>query len=76
MTGKTVKVPYSDMAATLGAAILAGVGTGFYSSFEEAVQETIKITRVHVPNRDNFSVYDRQYDRYLKIYDRLKDLMK
>ena len=75
VTGKTIKVPFSDMASTLGAAILAGVGVGVYSSFEEAVNKTVKITRVHVPNKNNFSVYDKQYEKYLKIYDRLKDLM-
>ena len=37
VTGKAVVVPASDTATTLGAAILAGVGVGFYKDYEEAV---------------------------------------
>lgn len=37
ITGKRISVPSSDTATTLGAAILAGVGTGLYKSYEEAV---------------------------------------
>ena len=33
VTGKSVVVPSSDTATTLGAAILAGVGVGFYESY-------------------------------------------
>lgn len=45
ITGKTVVVPASDTATTLGAAILAGVGVGFYKDYEEAVSMTVKETR-------------------------------
>ncbi|MEI6102226.1 MAG: FGGY family carbohydrate kinase, partial [Eubacteriales bacterium] len=41
VTGKTIKVPSTDTATTMGAAILAGVGTGIYKSFDEAVQLTV-----------------------------------
>ncbi|MHB8280256.1 MAG: xylulokinase [Candidatus Humimicrobiaceae bacterium] len=75
VTGKTIKVPSSDTATTLGAAILAGVGVGLYSSFEEAVRKTVKVKREHIPNKDNFEVYDRQYKKYIKIYRQLKDIM-
>lgn len=40
-------MPASDTASTLGAAILAGVGVGFYKDYEEAVSLTIKETRRH-----------------------------
>ena len=49
VTGKAVVVPASDTATTLGAAILAGVGVGFYKDYEEAVSMTVKETRRHEP---------------------------
>ena len=49
ITGKDVVVPASDTASTLGAAILAGVGVGFYKDYEEAVSLTVKETRRHQP---------------------------
>ena len=75
ITGKAIDVPYSDTATTLGAAILAGVATGVYASFEEAVARTVKITRSHEPNCDNAQVYKENYDTYLKLYERLKPIM-
>lgn len=76
VTGKTIKVPTSDTATTLGAAILAGVGVGMYNSFEEAVKETITITRVQEPNMENHEKYKKSMELYLSIYDNLKDTFK
>lgn len=73
VTGKTIKVPTSDTATTLGAAILAGVGVGVYESFEEAVKETIVITRVQEPNMENHEIYKKSMELYLKLYEDLKD---
>lgn len=76
ITGKPIVVPSSDTATTLGAAILAGVGVGFYESYEEAVVLTVKETRRHEPNPENKEIYDKVYENYLKLYESLKDMMK
>lgn len=76
VTGKTIIVPSSDTATTLGAAILAGVGTGFYKDYEEAVALTVKETRRHEPDKNNKEIYDHTYNVYLMLYDCLKDMMK
>jgi len=73
VTGKIIKVPESDTATTLGAAILAGVGVGMYNSFEEAVKETIVVTREHKPNMDNHEIYKKSMELYLDLYEALKD---
>lgn len=75
VTGKEIIVPSSDTATTLGAAILAGVGTGFYRDYEEAVTLTVRETRRHVPCPDNHMVYNKVYDTYLKLYQALETLM-
>lgn len=59
VTGKVIKVPASDTATTLGAAILAGVGIGMYESFESAVKETIVVTREQKPNMENHEKYKK-----------------
>lgn len=76
ITGKTMKVPFSDTATTLGAAILAGVGIGMYDSFEDAVKETVKITRCYEPDMERHELYKKNYQTYLALYDNLKGLMK
>jgi xylulokinase len=73
VTGKVIKVPASDTATTLGAAILAGVGTGVYKSFKEAVSRSISITRVHEPDMKVHELYEKYYSLYLEIYEKLKD---
>lgn len=73
VTGKIIKVPASDTATTLGAAILAGVGVGIYDSFEQAVKETIVITREQKPDMNNHEKYKKYMDLYLEIYDDLKE---
>lgn len=75
VTGKTVVVPASDTATTLGAAILAGVGVGFYKDYEEAVSMTVKETRRHEPNPSNKEIYDKTYRTYRALYESLKDMM-
>lgn len=75
ITGKTIEVPSSDTATTLGAAILAGVGTGVYENFEEAVALTVKVNRSHEPNENTFPCYENNYRKYRKLYENLKDIM-
>ncbi len=73
VTGKKFVVPMSDTATTLGAAILAGIGCGVYGSYEEAVNKTIRITRVHEPDMDKHEQYRKYMELYLKLYEVLKD---
>lgn len=76
VTGCTIHVPASDTASTLGAAILAGVGVGVYPDFESAVTRTVSVRRTHTPNPENYEAYQRNYDKYLRLYIQLKDLMR
>lgn len=75
ITGKPIAVPSSDTATTLGAAILAGVGTGVYKDFDEAVKRTVRINRRHQPDMENHLRYKKNYQTYLKLYEQLKGLM-
>ncbi|MDO5135613.1 MAG: xylulokinase [Eubacteriales bacterium] len=75
VTGKPILVPSSDTATTLGAAMLAGVGTGFYRDYEEAVALTVRETRRHEPDLENKKIYDRAYQTYRRLYEALEDLM-
>lgn len=67
VTNKRIEVPYSDHATTLGAAILAGVGTGVYKDFEEAVQTTVKVLRIHEPIGQHVEIYSKYYKEYLEL---------
>ena len=75
VTGNEIQVPGSDMAATLGAAMLAGVGTGYYKNFEEAVKQTCSVKRSYRPDEANKEIYDSNYKIYLDLYRQLKPVM-
>ncbi|MCR5301142.1 MAG: xylulokinase [Lachnospiraceae bacterium] len=76
VTGHTIQVPASDTATTLGAALLAGKGCGLYPDYEQAVKETIAITRVQEPDMDNHEIYAKSMKLYLKLYEDLKDTFR
>jgi len=76
VTGLPIEVVSSDTATTLGAAILAGVGVGFYKDFDEAVNLTVKVKRRHEPNEENRLIYDKNYKTYLDLYNNLKTIMQ
>ena len=74
-TGRVIEVPASDTATTLGAAILAGVGTGVWPSFEEAAARTVSVKKTYAPDPAMKVVYDRGYEVYRKLYPALRELM-
>lgn len=76
ITGKSIVVPSSDTATTLGAVLLAGVAVGMYRDYEEAVELTVKETRFHEPNPENREIYEKNYQTYLEVYSSLKSVMK
>lgn len=76
VTGCRIEVPSSDTATTLGAAMLAGVATGVYTSFGEAVKRTVQVKRVHTPDPAAQEQYAAAYQTYLELYERLSPLMR
>lgn len=64
-----------EEASTLGTAIYAAVGVGFYDSIPEATLKMVQISGQIYPNRQNHEVYLFYYDRYIRSYFQLRDLM-
>lgn len=56
-----------------GVALLAGVGTGAWSSVEEACKRAIKQTQKVAPKAKASALYDRHYSVYGKLYGDLRD---
>jgi xylulokinase len=55
-----------------GVALLAGVGTGVWSSVEQACRATIRATKKTQPNKKSAAFYDRYYATYHKLYGDLQ----
>jgi L-xylulokinase len=71
MFADTIQVPMEisdgNELGARGAALAAGVGAGIYKDYAEAVQEAVKIVRVHEPNPANTPVYLARYAEYQRL---------
>lgn len=66
--GVRVKTPVVKEATALGAAILAGVGTGVYPNIEKAVEETVRQDKTFEPNKKNHEIYEEMFKKWQKVY--------
>ncbi len=62
-----------DEGPALGAALLAGVGAGVYSSIEEACSAVVKVAGTTPVIKENAETYARSYEVYRNLYPALKD---
>lgn len=57
----------------LGAAILTAVGTGNFTSLDEAIKEMVHYNDEFLPNKNHIDIYHRLYKKvYKKMYRRLE----
>jgi xylulokinase len=76
VTNKPVSTLLSDTSTTLGSAMLAGVASGIFSDFFDAVKNTVKIKKTFFPDAKNHETYMKRYETYLEIYENLKGTMQ
>ena len=62
-----------DEGSAFGAALLAGVGAGIYSSVEEACNATIRTTTKTSPHPQKVRLFEEYYEVYRSLYPALKD---
>lgn len=67
--GVDVEISASKEATSLGAAILAGVSLGRFSSIEAGIHEWVEPGEVIQPNSNNRAVYEKAYQMYLAWRD-------
>ena len=72
--GKELVTLRTSEGSAFGAALLAGVGAGIYSSVEESAREAIQIRECLAPLAANVQLYDRQYEVYRHLYPAVRDL--
>lgn len=71
--GCPIQTLASKEGPALGVAILAMVGTGYYSSVADACKAIIKTNQTCSPNADAMAAYEPYYQLYRRIYPALKN---
>ncbi len=74
--GNAVEILEMDEGAAFGAAILAGVGAGAWSSVDEACEKTIRVAEKIEPNADSVKKLNRNYEAYKLLYAALRPAIK
>lgn len=69
--GVRVVIPEGAEFGAKGAALLAGVGIGWYSS-SQAASSTVRFSRVHEPDARVKHIYDENYALYADLRERLR----
>ena len=70
LTGKTYECMEQVEVSSVGAAILAAVGTGIYESPSEAISQMVQIQKIYVPNMYVHELYEEAYQNYLDMYQK------
>jgi xylulokinase len=70
--GSTVATAQTDQGPALGAAIIAGIGAGVYSSISAATHELIAINSSTEPDPSSTDVYRRYHAVYRGLYPALR----
>lgn len=65
--GVPVELPEVTEATTLGAALLAGLGSGAYGNAEEAVRASVRVRRRFQPNASRHAQYNDRLARYSEL---------
>ena len=67
-----VRIATDDLSA-VGAALLAGVGSGVYATFQTACAQAVKLAETVQCNSHQAELYRRAFARYASLYPLLKD---
>jgi xylulokinase len=72
--GKPIVRMRFEEAGTLGTGIVAGVSAGCYGSLRDATDALCVIDRCYEPNPKHHKLYSERYEKYLGLYDLLKNV--
>jgi L-xylulokinase len=70
--GIPMEIPEGSQLGALGAAMAAGVCTGVYRDFPEAVRNTVCIKQRFEPDNSRMEIYERKYQQYKQLIQQLQ----
>lgn len=76
VSGVMISLPRISDAASLGAAMLAAVGSGHYSTVQQAVESMVRIERRVEPDPGLEVAYAELYEKYISVYRRLEGVFE
>lgn len=68
--------PEISEAGALGAAIVAGVGSGVFGSFESGVEAMVKPERTFEPDAQKHRLYEDRFEKYCRLWPLMRDYLR
>lgn len=72
--GMPVQVPEIREASSLGAAICAGVGSGYYADLRSGVDALVRVRGTIEPDTAAYREYNDHYQRWLSLQEQMKSI--
>jgi xylulokinase len=72
--GHEVEILAADEGAAYGAALLAGVGVGAWSSVDEACAQSVRVAARVAPDRSASALMNQRYSAYRALYPALRSV--
>ena len=69
--GMPIHVPELRDATAVGTAMLASLGTGYYSDIDEALVNMVRLGKVYEPRKAETELYQSHYNRWMDTRERL-----
>ena len=71
-----VDVPKTEQGPAFGAAMLAMVGAGAYTSVQDAAAHIVQVRETVAPNSQTAQRYNEKYSRFRRLYPALRQAMQ
>lgn len=69
--GKPIDVVAGNEAGVIGCALIAGVGTGVYRTYDEGASRLVRIERRYEPHAKQRERYQAHFERYKQLYTQM-----
>ena len=66
--GRPFVRPEIKEAGALGAAIIAGVGSGAFSSYQAGVEAMVRLERTFDPDHHKHELYQERFEKYKRLW--------
>lgn len=73
--GLPVTRPVNAEAGVLGAALLAGSGTGVFAHVSEGIRRFVRPARVFEPDKERHQIYQGRFEMYRKLFPMLRSFL-
>jgi xylulokinase len=68
--------PKVTEAGALGAAIIAGIGSGAFPAFEAGVEAMVSLERTFEPDRKKWESYESRFEKYERLWPLMADYLR